>query len=165
MTASIPQLVIIGGLGLASALAWPHIWSGRRDEELDQALRVVWPYGAPSRKGFARSGPLSFAMMIVLGIMVVLHAPVIVDHAPAVAIAAEYVGGVLVLAGCVTFCTVMAVNRPKFIVAPHRRSEPGVFEEQRAARSERQQRQQGRSGFTSGEFHRGAERDRPEPPR
>jgi hypothetical protein len=94
----------------------------------------VWPDGAPSRKGFARSGPLSFATMIVLGIVVALHPPVVVEHAPAVAIAAEYVGGVLILSGCVMPCTVMAINKPKFIVAPHRRWEPGVFEERRAAR-------------------------------
>jgi hypothetical protein len=163
-TASILQLIVCGGLGLASAVAWPHVWSGRRDEQLDQALRVVWPYGAPSRRGFARTAPLSFAVMIVLGVTMVLHAPVIVDHAPAVAIAAEYVGGVLILGSLVMFYTVMAFNKPKFIVASHRRSEPGVSEERQAAWRERQQGQRSQSDPAAGDPRGGAQTGRPGSP-
>jgi hypothetical protein len=56
MTASIPQLVIIGGLGLASALAWPHAWSGRHDEEMDHVLPSCGPTARRHGKGLLGPG-------------------------------------------------------------------------------------------------------------
>lgn len=140
-TASPVQLVVFAVLGLIPVLTWKAAWSGRLDAGLERGLRPLWPYGEHSRRGFLRTGPMSLAVLFIVSVMAVLHAPLIVDHAPTVAVTAEWFGALAALMVIPLDITIIAFNRPRLIVAPHRRGEPGAVAAWRAERRERERRE------------------------
>ena len=124
--------VVFFGLLVAGYLyAVGRVWRGR--SELDgSAPPAWWPFSVPLWRGAARAFPVQGASALVLiggGIAADLAGRDSAGYDVAMTIALAGLLGIVLLALPITF-----YNRPRFLVPPHQRDEPGALAEWRRER-------------------------------
>jgi len=119
--------VLVAGYAYAVAPVW------RGHSELDgSAPAAWWPFGTPLWRGAARAFPVQGGCVLLLlggGIAADLAGEGSAGYDVAMGIGLIGLLGVIGLALPITF-----YNRPRFLVPPHQRDEPGAVAEWRAAR-------------------------------
>lgn len=91
------------------------------------------PFGPEARRGEVRSLALTVVSLWAIGILVIAG---LWDGEFNDALAATVLVAVVVIMGCLaTEVCVILFNRPKFVVPPHMRSEPGVLTARRTKRT------------------------------
>lgn len=132
-------VIIVIGVGTAVAtLRLPRLWkTGGYD--IESGFRGWWPYGDRSLKGWVRALPTSvagaWALVIALIGMTISQVTSGPTHEVAtnVAIAAS-VGMFLAVP---IIITIIVFNRPRFLVPPPRRNEPGIIVVSRSGNRQR----------------------------
>jgi hypothetical protein len=123
-------IVFVAMLGLF-ALAITRIWQGR--SELDAGSPPGWwPFSDALWRGVARAFPVQAACVILLiggGIGADLAGKDSAGYAIGMTVGLAGLLGIFLLALPITF-----FNRPRFLVPPHQRDEPGALAEWRRAR-------------------------------
>ena len=123
-------IVFVGILGLY-LVAIKRVWQGR--SEIDPSDPPAWwPFSLPLWHGVARAFPVQGACVILLiggGIGADLAGKDSSGYDIGMSIGLAGLLGIFLLALPITF-----FNRPRFLVPPHQRDEPGAFAEWRRAR-------------------------------
>jgi hypothetical protein len=126
-------IVFVAMLGLFG-LAITRIWQGR--SQLDESSPPSWwPFSEALWRGVARALPVQIACVILLiggGIGADLAGKDSSGYDIGMSIGLAGLLGIFLLALPITF-----FNRPRFLVPPHQRDEPGAVAEWRAARARR----------------------------
>ena len=111
-----------------------RIWQGRSEYDPSQPP-AFWPFSLPLWRGVARAFPVQGAAVLVLiggGIAGDLIGDGAKGYDIAMGIGVIGLLGLFLLAFPITF-----FNRPRFLVPPHQRDEPGAVEEWRRERERR----------------------------
>ena len=128
------SLVIFAGLVGLYVLAIKRVWEGR-SEYGPSDPPAWWPFSLPLWRGVARAFPVQGACAILLiggGIGADLAGKDSSGYVVGMSIGLAGLLGVFLLALPITF-----YNRPRFLVPPHQRGEPGAFAEWRGERARR----------------------------
>jgi hypothetical protein len=127
-------IVVFVAILVLFALAITRIWQGR--SELDSSSPPPWwPFSEALWRGVARAFPVQAACVILLiggGIGADLAGKDSPGYDIGMSIGLVGLLGIFLLALPITF-----FNRPRFLVPPHQRDEPGAVAEWRAARARR----------------------------
>lgn len=122
MTALAPFILMIGVL--AGLLVLPKVW--RNEKQLFSVTpSPFWPLGKATWRGYIRGYPIS---NLLIAVAVVLYFFVRHDGGNIVGVG-SVVSFSLLLALFVMYLGIMFFNRPRWLVAPHLRSQPGAVKE------------------------------------
>lgn len=127
-------LIVMAVLAVGGVLLLPRFWRGELASMYEHASRDVWLWGEPLRRGFIRGlhlGVLGSVVMVFLGFAAAALEPT-ESIGPVVGAALVLFFALLVLGGSVAL-----FNRPRWVVPPHARNEPGAVHEWRVRRRER----------------------------
>jgi hypothetical protein len=108
-----------------------RVWQGRSEYD-PSAPPAWWPFSLPLWRGVARAFPVQGACVLLLiggGIGADLAGKDSSGYDVGMTIGLAGLLGLFLLALPITF-----FNRPRFLVPPHQRDEPGALEEWRSAR-------------------------------
>lgn len=111
-----------------------RIWQGRSEHDPSQPP-AFWPFSLPLWRGVARAFPVQGGCVLLLiggGIAADLIGEDAKGYDIAMGVGLAGLLGLFLLAFPITF-----FNRPRFLVPPHQRDEPGALEEWRSARARR----------------------------
>ena len=128
------EIVVFVAILVLFALAITRIWQGRSELDTDSPP-PWWPFSVPLWRGVARAFPVQAACVILLiggGIGANLLGEDSAGYDIGMSIGLVGLLGIFLLALPITF-----FNRPRFLVPPHQRDEPGAVAEWRAARARR----------------------------
>lgn len=114
-------------LGVASVVSVPRYWKGDTGYLRREHPPSIWPFGVAAWKGFVRASPAFLTMMLVAAIAFLIPALFLGTRVST----PWRVYGLLVLAylALVVAVTVSITlfNRPRFLVPPPWRDEPGAL--------------------------------------
>lgn len=112
------------GLFFVSRL--PHIWRNELPSAYDpDDVPGGWPYGGALWRGMIRLISLTGPFALAIGVTIVLDS---IDRGPVVQALWLLGAGVGFVLGCLGL-SVVFFNRPKWVVAPHFRPQPGAVQE------------------------------------
>lgn len=110
------------------------VWNG--ESELDGDFPPAdWPFGKPSWRGAARSYTAAAPCLVL--ILLAFTAQELLGTETAAGDVALVVGTVLGLGALLIVASITPFNRPRLLVPPHLRSEPGLLAERRRRRTSR----------------------------
>lgn len=134
-------LTVMAVLAVAGVLLLPRIWRGELASTYDHASRDAWLWGEPLRRGVIRGLHLGILGTVVLVFLVFATADLdpTGNMDPIAGAAVVLFCAVLVLYG-----SVILFNRPRWVVPPHARDQPGAVHEWRARFRERRQQRRAR---------------------
>lgn len=134
-------LAVMAVLAVAGVVLLPRIWRGELASTYDHASRDVWLWGEPLRRGFIRGLHLGILGTVVLVFLVFATA----DLEPTESIG-PVVGSALVLffALLALYTSVVLFNRPRWVVPPYARDQPGAVREWRTRFRERRRQRHAR---------------------
>ena len=124
-------IVVFVAILILFGLAITRIWQGRSELDMSSAPSW-WPFSKALWRGVTRAFPVQAACVILLiggGIGADLAGKDSSGYDIGMSIGLLGLLGILLLALPITF-----FNRPRFLVPPHQRDEPGAVAEWRAAR-------------------------------
>ena len=128
------SIVVFAAIVVLYALAIRRVWQGT--SELDDSNPVPWwPFSDALWRGSARAFPVMGACAIVLigaGIASDLAHKDSTGYDVAMSVGVVALLGIFLLGLPITF-----YNRPRFLVPPHQRDDPGTLAEWRSARTRR----------------------------
>lgn len=116
-------LLVLGGLALL-----PKLWRSEADIQKEEATKKWWPFGEAFREGFLRSIPAAILalLMLELGLIAGFFQEYLTGEGSRIARELTvYLGSAFVVMLLVDL-SVTLFNRPKFIVPPGARDEPGA---------------------------------------
>lgn len=127
-------LAVMAVLGVGGVLLLPRFWRGELTSMYEHASRDMWLWGEPLRRGFIRGLHLGVlgTVVMVLAIFATADLEPTGSMGPAAGAALGMLFALLVLYG-----SVILFNRPRWVVPPHARTQPGAVHEWRARRRER----------------------------
>ena len=119
---------VVGALG---SLQLPTLWRGESAERIERQLRPGWPWGGSALKGWIRSLPAAvlagWSMFLLALIGVASSNGFLIEGSPLRPLgylALPAIG--MMIIGFVHMVTVILFNRPKYLVPPSLRKEPGL---------------------------------------
>lgn len=116
-------LVIMGGLVILSIPLMPKYWRGEYRQLHDRGSSSWWVWGDALRRGFLRGLHIGVVAAAGVSFAVVFHAAA--DAGVGWAGPAGWIAFGL-FGGCIAVdLLVVLVNRPRWLVPPHARNEPG----------------------------------------
>jgi hypothetical protein len=123
-------VLLLPVLVAAGAIKLPKMWRGQLEDDYERNISVWWPYGDRSRRAFLRIMPVSLLAvgLLSVGLNLVLFAGVLPGDWGK---QAEAIGDAVIVLAVVALGLMLSIvlfNRPKFLVAPHHRKEPGLLE-------------------------------------
>jgi hypothetical protein len=127
-TGDIVPLTICVVLALACARVLPSVWRNERGLHMDTPA-PWWPWGGPSWRTFVRIWP-TFAVTLFVWLATVVATGIAPDGSAADTVATA-VGGTASILMIVFWFTVALLNRPRLLVVPHLRDQPGLLDERR----------------------------------
>ncbi|GAA1595377.1 hypothetical protein GCM10009789_56740 [Kribbella sancticallisti] len=122
-------IVLLGLLVLGALYLMPKLWRSKADIQKDEATAKWWPFGEAFRAGFVRSIPAAVlaCLMLELGLIAGFFEQYLTgDGSRFASRLTVYFGTAFVLMLLVDL-SVTLFNRPKFIVPPDARDEPGAL--------------------------------------
>jgi hypothetical protein len=126
---SIALAIVVGLLTIYLVISAVRLWHDpARADRIDSAYAVL-PFGPRVRRGTVRGAwPRAAILACVTGIVLLGTAPTHAQLAAgkADAVIAVVLIGLLLVAGLLQL-SIILVNRPRWIVPPHMRAEPGVL--------------------------------------
>jgi hypothetical protein len=128
------EIVVFLAMLVLFSLAITRIWQGRSELDTDSPP-PWWPFSVPLWRGVARAFPVQAAAVLLLiggGIGASLAGKDSSGYDIGMSIGLVGLLGIFLFALPITF-----FNRPRFLVPPHQRDEPGAVAEWRSARARR----------------------------
>jgi hypothetical protein len=134
-------LLAIGALFALSQL--PAVWSGRSVPRIARNLGSWWPGGQPLLRGYIRAVPcgiVGFSALLIAAISGTVVASMSGNDLLRAFLAVVYLLAGLLAVSCVLGALAVTLfNRPRFVVPPSLRSEPGAVAEWRQGRRRKTQ--------------------------
>lgn len=122
-----PLVLLVALFGVGCLVTVPRYWRGDTGYLRRERPPGVWPFGVSSWKGFVRASPAFTGMMLVASIAFLIPA---IFLGPRVSTSWRIYGlltlAFLVLVIAVTL-SITLFNRPRFLVPPPWRDEPGAL--------------------------------------
>ncbi|MFB6720573.1 hypothetical protein ACFCV3_10450 [Kribbella sp. NPDC056345] len=126
-TGLVVVIVLLGLLVLGSLALLPKLWRSQADIQRAEATRA-WPFSEAFRAGFLRSIPAAVLalLMLELGLIAGFFAQYLTGDGSRLADRLTVYFGTAFVVMLLVDLSVTLFNRPKFIVPPDARSEPGA---------------------------------------
>ncbi|WP_432937219.1 hypothetical protein ACQPXM_24630 [Kribbella sp. CA-253562] len=120
-------IVLLGLLVLVSLALLPKLWRSQADIQREETTKS-WPFGEAFRAGFLRSIPAAVLalLMLELGLIAAFFAEYLTGEGSRFADRLTVYFGTAFVVMLLVDLSVRLFNRPKFIVPPDARSEPGA---------------------------------------
>lgn len=114
------------GMGMLYLVQLPKAWRNEGNALNPHRPFAAWPFGAPLWRGWLRAATVSAFTSVLLGIWVAIDSSSLNSSAWGIA-----AGGLLglVFAGFTLGASITLFNRPKNLVVPHLRNQPGALAE------------------------------------
>jgi len=128
------SIAVFAGFLVLYVLAVKRVWQGTSEIDPERAP-AWWPFSVPLWRGVGRAFPVQGACFLLLvggGVSAELAGKGTSGYDLGMSIGLVGLLGIFLLALPITF-----YNRPRFLVPPHQRDDPGAVAEWRAARAGR----------------------------
>jgi fumarate reductase subunit C len=121
-------IVLLGLLVLGSLYLLPKLWRSEADIQKREATAKWWPFSEAFRAGFVRSIPAAVVacVMLELGLIAGFFEKYLTDDGSRFAGRLTVYFGTAFVVMLLVDLSVTLFNRPKFIVPPDARDEPGA---------------------------------------
>lgn len=131
--------VISLAFALLALARLPEIWRGSGSAKIGSSMRGGWPFGEALRKGWVRALPVGIVGFLALSLSVatisLFESGYLAPGTPwrPLALLVFPLIGIFVIS-VVFAITVVLFNRPRFVVSPAHRGQPGAIAEWRGRR-------------------------------
>lgn len=129
-TELVVAIVLLGLLVLGCLVLLPKLWRSKADIQRSEATAKWWPFSEALREGFVRSIPAAVLalLMLELGLIAGFFAQYLTGDGSRFAGRLNVYFGTAFVVMLLVDLGVTLFNRPKFIVPPDARSEPGAVQ-------------------------------------